>query len=55
MLRTPVPLLPRHLDIAGDAGDVERRVDGMKLPTETGRETRGGAGAAVGIGIEEGT
>ena len=34
MLRTPVPLLPRHLDIAGDAGDVERRADGMKLRFE---------------------
>ena len=34
MLRTPVPLLPRHLDIAGDAGDVERRVDGMKIRFE---------------------
>lgn len=34
---------------------MERRAEGMKLPTESGRETRGGAGAAVGIGIEEGT
>lgn len=27
-------------------------IEGMKLPTETGRDTRG---EAVGIGIEEGT
>lgn len=27
----------------------------MKLPKETGLETRGGEGAAVGIGMDEGT
>jgi hypothetical protein len=34
---------------------VERRAEGMKLPAESGRETRGGAGEAAGIGIEDGT
>jgi hypothetical protein len=36
------------------AGKVERSVDGMKLPTGIGLEIRGGAGAAVEIGMDEG-
>ena len=38
----------------GEVGAVG--ADGLrKLPKETGRETRGGEGAAEGMGIDEGT
>src|ERR1700685_3984220 len=52
---TPLPLFPRCLVVSGGgAGEVERRAEGMKLPTEMGQETCGGAGEAVWIGMEEG-
>jgi len=34
---------------------VERGADGIKLPAVMGRDTYEAAGAAAGIGIEEGT
>jgi hypothetical protein len=48
-----LPLLLLRFLIAGEAGDVERRLEGMKMPTET--RYPWGAGAAVRIGIDEGT
>jgi hypothetical protein len=49
-------LLPQcFVLMAGDAGEVESRVEGMRLPAEMGRDMHGGAGAAAGIGIENGT
>lgn len=59
VLIAPVPLLPVPFRLGipdeGEAGDVDKSDGGRKLPTDTGLETRGGAGRAEGIGIEEGT
>ena len=49
LVLTLLQLVPQCFVITGDAGEVDRRVEGTELPAEIGQE---GLGEAIEIGIE---